>query len=458
MSLQWPVIDRWLMGEAWVNSRLYQHILYLCDTIGPRWSSSSAEAATVAYINEVMREAGLANVAAEEYTLHTWMPRSYEAVVVGESSSIAMLPFLRCPAFDVSGPIVDAGFGTAHLREEAAAKLPGAIAVMNLGFEPFSPPEIMPYRLSALAAAGAIAAIVVDRKEGGRVEYHSAGDWRDPGPDRHPLPTVAVTREEGTRLRKLAAQGKQLRLRVEADFYDAPSHNTSAELVGSLWPEQHIVLAAHHDTVYGSPGGNDNASGASVVLETARVLVQLQAEMGVEPGCTLRFVTFSAEEQTLQGARAYVERHYRYEKPRLVINLDELSTGTIKGLVLGFPHLRKLVQQQFDSMGDGLQAHVMSQWDPPGDHYAFLSAGIDAGHLWRWRFVGRHADADFHHEPGDTTDKVKLRELKEYVGQLARLLLRLSHVAPEAWPANPATAAQVTERLEAERGQMIRVM
>jgi aminopeptidase YwaD len=463
MSLEWPVIDRWLMGEAWVNSRLSQHILHLCDVIGPRWASSPTEADTVAYINQTMAAAGLDNVAAEEYTLHTWMPQSYHAIVVEEKSSVAILPFLRCPTCDLTGPLVDVGFGTAHLLEEASAKLPGAIAIINLGLEPFSPPEVLTYRLRALAAAGAIAAVVVDRKDGGRVEYHSAGDWRDPGPDEHPLPTVAVTREEGTRLRKLAAQGKHLHLMVDASFYDAPAHNTSAELVGSQWPEQHIILGAHHDTVFGTPGGNDNASGVSVVLETARVLAQLQAEMGIRPGCTLRFVTFSAEEQTLQGATAYVAQHYTNgenaeEKPKLVINLDELGTGTIKGMVLGFPHLRKLIQQQFDSMGDGLQCHVMAQIDASSDHFPFMVAGIDAGHLWRWRFVGRHADSDFHHEPGDTTDKVRVRELKEYVGQLARLLLRLSYVAPDAWPANPVTVAQVKERLEAERGQLIRVM
>uniref|UniRef100_UPI00329898BC hypothetical protein n=1 Tax=Salmonella enterica TaxID=28901 RepID=UPI00329898BC len=92
--------------EAWVNSRLSQHILHLCDAIGPRWASSPAEERTVAYINEQMRAAGLANVAAEEYTLHTWMPQSYHAIVVEESSSVAILPFLRCPTCDVTGPIV----------------------------------------------------------------------------------------------------------------------------------------------------------------------------------------------------------------------------------------------------------------------------------------------------------------------------------------------------------------
>jgi hypothetical protein len=187
MSLEWPIIDRWLMGEAWVNSRLSQHILHLCDAIGPRWASSPAEAQTVAYINEQMRAAGLSNVAAEEYTLHTWRLDSHQATVVENSGSIAILPFNRCPSCDVTGAIVDVGFGTPHWIEDAAEKLAGAIAVVNLGLEPFSPPVPLTDRLRALADAGVIAAVVVDRKDGGRVEYHSAGDWRAPGPDVHPL-------------------------------------------------------------------------------------------------------------------------------------------------------------------------------------------------------------------------------------------------------------------------------
>ena len=108
-------------------------------------------------------------------------------------------------------------------------------------------------------------------------------------------------------------------------------------------------------------------------------------------------------------------------------------------------------------MGDGLKCHVMAQLDYSSDHYPFIRAGIDAAFLWRWRFSGRHADSDFHHEPGDTADKVRPRELKEYIGQLARLLLRLSHVAPTDWPTNPLTVESVSARLQDERGQVVRV-
>ena len=106
---------------------------------------------------------------------------------------------------------------------------------------------------------------------------------------------------------------------------------------------------------------------------------------------------------------------------------------------------------------DGLQCHVMSQLDNSSDHFPFLLAGIDAAHLWRWRFRGRHPDSDYHHEAADTSDKLNVRELKEYVGQLARLLLRLSWLSPDEWPENTVTPEQVNERLVAERGSVVRI-
>ena len=459
MELDWRTIDRWLMGEAWTGSLIPQHLVELCDRIGPRWSSSPAEWQTVNYIREQFAQSGLHHSTLEEYSLQTWGYRRAELTVTEEDRSVDILPFLRCPTCQVTGPLVDTGFGTPHQLDEVRTDLPGAVAVVALGYEPFTAPMQLSERLVALAAAGAIAAVVVDRKEGGRKEYHSASDWRFPGLDEHPLPTVTVSREDGALLRSRARAGKVARLVVESRFYEAPSHNVVAELTGTQWPAEHLLLGGHHDTVFGAPGGNDNSSGIMVVMETARVLAHLQATTGVGPGRSIRFVTFSAEEQKLQGATAYVERHYGPESPpRLAINLDELSAGYLKGIVLAFPHLRTLVQSQLNAMGDGLQCHVMAQLDPTSDHFPFLRAGLDAAHLWRWRFVGRRPDADFHHEPGDTADKVNVRELKEYVGYLARLLLRLSHVPPAAWPVNPMTSTAVGQRLTAERGQVIRVL
>ena len=64
------------------------------------------------------------------------------------------------------------------------------------------------------------------------------------------------------------------------DFMDGSnlkSYNIIANLKGVFNTDDTIVLGAHHDTTFDSLGANDNASGLSVLLETARLLKQLKS-------------------------------------------------------------------------------------------------------------------------------------------------------------------------------------
>ena len=63
-----------------------------------------------------------------------------------------------------------------------------------------------------------------------------------------------------------------------------------------------VLVTAHYDTVLGSPGADDNASGLAVLLEVARSLrdVPLRREV--------RFIGFCLEEADLLGSLAYVAR------------------------------------------------------------------------------------------------------------------------------------------------------
>jgi Zn-dependent M28 family amino/carboxypeptidase len=51
-----------------------------------------------------------------------------------------------------------------------------------------------------------------------------------------------------------------------------------------------LLLGAHYDSVVGSPGANDNASGVAALLEISRMFQAL------EPALTVRFVAFVNEE------------------------------------------------------------------------------------------------------------------------------------------------------------------
>lgn len=73
--------------------------------------------------------------------------------------------------------------------------------------------------------------------------------------------------------------------------------NIYVEKQGRRMPDDVIVVGAHYDTVAGSPGADDNASGIAGVLELARLLFDQELERSVQ------FVTFALEEPPLFRSR-----------------------------------------------------------------------------------------------------------------------------------------------------------
>ncbi len=82
--------------------------------------------------------------------------------------------------------------------------------------------------------------------------------------------------------------------------------NVIGEMTGTTRPDSVIIVCGHLDCTSGSPwsnapGAEDNGSGSAAVIEAARVLSQYQTDL------TIRFITFSGEEQGLIGSDYYSE-------------------------------------------------------------------------------------------------------------------------------------------------------
>lgn len=94
--------------------------------------------------------------------------------------------------------------------------------------------------------------------------------------------------------------------RLGLDVVRHPFHGlggTYCNVIGTAPGRQDLpplILAAHYDTVEGSPGADDNASALAVLLEVAHRVVRHQIQRPV------RFIVFCLEEENLLGSRAYV--------------------------------------------------------------------------------------------------------------------------------------------------------
>ena len=86
---------------------------------------------------------------------------------------------------------------------------------------------------------------------------------------------------------KVSRQGYELGLN---GLKGQECYNLEVEIIGSEKPDEIVVIGAHYDSLEGTPGANDNASGVAALLAIARAFGDKQ------PVRTLRFVAFTNEE------------------------------------------------------------------------------------------------------------------------------------------------------------------
>lgn len=103
------------------------------------------------------------------------------------------------------------------------------------------------------------------------------------------------------------------------------SENLEVERAGSVLPKEIIVIGAHYDTVPGSPGANDNASGVAALLEIGRALA------GKSLRRTVRLVAFVNEEPPFfywgaMGSGVYAKAaRKRNDDIRVMVSLEMLG-------------------------------------------------------------------------------------------------------------------------------------
>ncbi len=116
-------------------------------------------------------------------------------------------------------------------------------------------------------------------------------------------------------------------------FQNTNQYNVVATLPGTLTPEKYIIVGGHHDSIVfdgndpllTAPGADDNASGTAAALEIARVL----KASNYQPECSIRFVTFAAEEYGLWGSKYHAQAALNQQQDiKVMINHDMIANST----------------------------------------------------------------------------------------------------------------------------------
>lgn len=125
-------------------------------------------------------------------------------------------------------------------------------------------------------------------------------------------------------------QVERQRFRYELEGGTVTGTNVTAVRKAASADADILVICAHHDTVKGSPGAHDAASGVVAMLETARLLSRMPTDTEI------RFVSFSGSQYDNLGSRHYVNSLSRRETQRMigVIDLDQAGSVSASPICL----------------------------------------------------------------------------------------------------------------------------
>ncbi|MEY4529433.1 MAG: hypothetical protein RLZZ156_154 [Deinococcota bacterium] len=218
--------------------------------------------------------------------------------------------------------------------------------------------------------AGAVGVVLVNSVSG-RLSANLLGEFD--------IPMLAVSGVTGATLLEQAKK-TILKIRLIADVQrtEAIGRNVVAKFSDQ---NPKLVLGAHFDSVPGSPGANDNASGTAAILEMAR---RLAPELRQQ----IYFVSFDAEEDGLIGSNAFVQAMptSSLDGLKAMLNFDMIAVNNNLS-VGGSSSLVNLIR--------GLYPQIGRFNDFAGsDHASFLSEGVPAVFFWRGFDPNYHLPSD----------------------------------------------------------------
>ncbi len=162
--------------------------------------------------------------------------------------------------------------------------------------------------------------------------------------------------------------------------------------------DKEIIVGAHFDTVTGSPGANDNASGSVVVLAVARYLMDVPCRTA-----PVTVVLFDQEEPGLFGSRAFAQQRTP-AMVRAVHTIDQVSWDNDGDHKFELESPTPALEAEWRAAAAIVGVPVAATTTQGTDHESFRDRGFAAIGLTE-EYVGGDT-SPFRHQAGDTPSTV----------------------------------------------------
>ncbi|MCH2450511.1 MAG: M28 family metallopeptidase [Gracilimonas sp.] len=405
--------------EKAMNSNLaWERLTYMSDTFGPRFPGAESLEQAIDWIVETMEKDGFDRVWTQPVMVPNWKrnkesatlisPRKKDLPMLGLGGSIAT------PEEGISAEVIVVK--SFEELEKVSDQVKGKIVLFNAEFTSYG--RTVQYRLNGAIEAskhGAVASLIRSVTPYSMQTPHTGVMYYEDGIKK--IPHAAITVEDAMLIQRLYDQGDKIEVHLEMNaetMPDAESRNIIAEIEGTEYPDEIIVLGGHIDSWDVGEGVMDDGGGSIASWEAVR----LMNELGIKPKRTIRVVLWTSEEVGIQGGNEY-HRWVKEEEQSLENHVlaMESDAGVFDPLGFGFTGS----DEAFEILSEigGLLKPIESGEVTRG------GGGADIGPLMQDGIPGMGLVVDgsryfwYHHTAADTIDKLDKEDFNECVATMA---------------------------------------
>jgi carboxypeptidase Q len=399
-----------LVSAGREDSQVMEHLDYLVNRIGARLTSSDNLQTACEWSRDRFKSFGIENARLEKWgdfpVGFNRGPWTGKMVAPAEKAlTFATNSWTAGTKGVIRGKAVVAPTNDEELAK-VKDKLAGAYILTTAGpVRGNRPAEEFPKKLEAVYASAKIAGVI----RPGRGELiHTDGNYKISWDALPTTPQITLLKAQFDEIAGLLKEDKAVELEFDIRNHfkkgPIPLYNVVADIIGSEFPDEYVIVGGHIDSWDGATGTTDNGTGCATTLEAARLIMKA----GIKPRRTIRFMLWSGEEQGLFGSEAYVKAHPDLIKKISAVLVHDGGTNYLSGIGVT-KAMKKDIDEVFAPIVGLDNTMPFTIREVPGlragggsDHVPFIAAGAP-GFFW-----GQKGKANYnttHHTQHDTYDR-----------------------------------------------------
>lgn len=401
------------------QGQAYTWLEELCLGVGPRITGSKGHHLAEQWAKATLKSIGINRVHGQKVRVHHWqrLQERTDLLIDGKRHPLNALSLggsISTPPSGIRGTVVEVQ-EFEELAHMDTAALSDQIVFFN---RPLDPGHFDTFKAYGGAVAqrvyganeaakyGAKAVLVRSMASGINEFPHTGSMYYKEGIKR--IPAMAISTADAESLSDLLEKQKvEVEIFSQTRIDSSWDQNIIAEIPGSTYPDEIILVGGHLDSWDVGHGAHDDGTGCVQAMQ----VMQWIMESGYQPKRTIRCVLFANEESGLKGGLAYAKRSNELNEKHIAAIESDRGGFTPQALGIGGSGTKYLTKLK----------KVMAWstfFNPYGIQLRSGGGGADINPLKSQEalLIGLIPDSnryfDFHHSEADVFDAVHERELK----------------------------------------------